>query len=74
MSFETIELSRQLPIALLGLNRPDKLNAIMIKKIKRVFEFKDSFAEIDINSVLVNDDEALAVDALIIRRKSRSPC
>jgi acyl-CoA synthetase (NDP forming) len=38
------------------------------------FEFRDSIAEIDINPVMVNDNEALAVDALIVRRKSGSPC
>lgn len=38
------------------------------------FEFKDSIAEIDVNPVLVNAREALAVDALIVRRKSGGPC
>ncbi len=38
------------------------------------FEFRDSIAEIDINPVMVNDKEALAVDALIVRRKSGSAC
>jgi acyl-CoA synthetase (NDP forming) len=38
------------------------------------FEFRDSIAEIDINPVMVNDNESLAVDALIVRRKSGSPC
>ncbi len=38
------------------------------------FEFRDSIAEIDINPILVNTSGALAVDALIVRRKSGSPC
>jgi len=37
-------------------------------------EFSDSIAEIDINPVLVNQHDALAVDALILRQHSDSPC
>ena len=54
-------------------NRQALIDAIVALSVI-AFEFKDSIAEIDINPVLVNDDEALAVDALIIRRKSGSPC
>ncbi len=38
------------------------------------FEFSDSIAEIDINPVLVNAQEALAVDALIVRKKPENSC
>jgi len=41
MTFETIALGRQGPVALLGLNRPDKLNAInatMIDEINRALD------------------------------------
>ncbi|MBT8435884.1 MAG: acetate--CoA ligase family protein, partial [Gammaproteobacteria bacterium] len=38
------------------------------------FEFRDCVAEIDINPVRVNDRGALALDALIVRRKSGKPC
>jgi acyl-CoA synthetase (NDP forming) len=54
-------------------NRQALIDAIVALSVI-AFEFKDSIAEIDINPVLVNDDEALAVDALIVRRKSGSPC
>jgi acyl-CoA synthetase (NDP forming) len=54
-------------------NRQALIDAIVALSVI-AFEFKDSIAEIDINPVLVNDDEALAVDALIVPRKSGSPC
>lgn len=38
------------------------------------YEFSDSIAEIDINPVLVNADEALAVDALILCGKPEATC
>jgi len=38
------------------------------------YEFSDSIAEIDINPVLVNQHDALAVDALILRKNNDSPC
>ncbi len=54
-------------------NRQALIDAIVALSVI-AFEFKDSIAEIDINPVLVNDNEALAVDALIVPRKSGSPC
>jgi acyl-CoA synthetase (NDP forming) len=54
-------------------NRQALIDAIVALSVI-AFEFKDSIAEIDINPVLVNNDEALAVDALIVRRKLDSPC
>ncbi len=54
-------------------NRKALIDAIVALSVI-AFEFKDSIAEIDINPVLVNNEEALAVDALIVRRKSGSPC
>jgi acyl-CoA synthetase (NDP forming) len=38
------------------------------------FEFKDSIAEIDINPVLVDAHQALAVDALILGMQPDAPC
>ena len=38
------------------------------------FEFRDSIAEIDINPVLVNTRQALAVDALILCKQPDAPC
>ena len=38
------------------------------------FEFSDSIAEIDINPILVNAQQALAVDALIIVKPPDTPC
>jgi acyl-CoA synthetase (NDP forming) len=38
------------------------------------FEFRDSIAEIDINPMLVNAREAVAVDALIALKNSTIPC
>lgn len=38
------------------------------------FTFSDRIAEIDINPVLVNQLDAIAVDALILRKKPAEPC
>jgi acyl-CoA synthetase (NDP forming) len=38
------------------------------------YEFRESIAEIDLNPVLVNQQDALAVDALILRKNNDSPC
>jgi acyl-CoA synthetase (NDP forming) len=37
-------------------------------------EFKQGFAEIDINPVIVNESEAVAVDALILLKNNRPSC
>jgi enoyl-CoA hydratase len=49
MSFETIELSHRGPVALLGLNRPDKLNAINAAMIA---ELNSALDEIEANDAL----------------------
>ncbi|MDH3763361.1 MAG: acetate--CoA ligase family protein, partial [Gammaproteobacteria bacterium] len=54
-------------------NRQALIDAVVSLSII-AFEFKDSIAEIDINPVLVNQDGALAVDALILRKKSEATC
>ena len=54
-------------------NRQALIDAIVALSVI-AFEFRDSIAEIDINPVLVNANGAFAVDALIVRRKSGSPC
>ena len=38
------------------------------------YAFRDCIAEIDINPVLVNQHDALAVDALILRKDSAGSC
>jgi enoyl-CoA hydratase len=62
MTFSTIELTRQGPIALLGLNRADKLNAInagMIDEINRALDSIESDA---------------AVQAIVVHGKGRAFC
>ena len=62
MSFTTIKLSQQGPIALLGLNRPEKLNAI------------DATMIAEINAALdqIEDDEA--VRAIVVHGNGRAFC
>ncbi len=56
-----------------AVNRQALIDAIVA--LSRIaFEFHDSIAEIDINPVLVNEHEAVAVDALIALNKSRTQC
>ncbi len=54
-------------------NRQALIDAI-VKLSVIAYEFRDSIAEIDINPVLVNTDEALALDALILRKKTEASC
>jgi acyl-CoA synthetase (NDP forming) len=54
-------------------NRQALIDAVVSLSII-AFEFRDSIAEIDINPVLVNEDGALAVDALILRKKTEATC
>jgi enoyl-CoA hydratase len=62
MPFTTIELSRQGPIALLGLNRPDKLNAINPVMID------------EINAALDQAESDGAVQAIVIHGNGRAFC
>jgi len=54
-------------------NRQALIDAIVGLSVL-TFGFKDSIAEIDINPVLINDKGALAVNALIVRKKAANPC
>jgi acetyl-CoA synthetase (ADP-forming) len=38
------------------------------------YEFRDSIAEVDINPIIVNSQEAFAVDALIVPEKPAASC
>lgn len=54
-------------------NRQALIDAI-VRLSQIAFELRDCIAEIDLNPVLVNPDQALAVDALILRKKSVASC
>jgi enoyl-CoA hydratase len=62
VTFETIELSQQGPVALLALNRPDKLNAINATMIAEINQALDQ--------VEAND----AVHALVVHGNGRAFC
>ncbi len=62
MTFTTIELSHQGPIALLGLNRPDKLNAINAVMIS------------EINTALDRVEADDAVQAIVVHGNGRAFC
>jgi len=62
MTFTTIELSRQGPVALLGLNRPDKLNAINATMIDEINLALDQFESLE------------AVKAIVVHGKGRAFC
>ena len=62
MAFETIEISQQGPIALLGLNRPDKLNAINAIMIKEINLALDQFESSD------------SVQAIVVHGTGRAFC
>ncbi len=54
-------------------NRQALIDAVINLSII-AFELRDCIAEIDINPMLVNADQALAVDALILRKKNQTAC
>ena len=62
MAFTTIELSRQGPVALLGLNRPDKLNAINATMIDEINLALDQFESME------------AVKAIVVHGEGRAFC
>jgi enoyl-CoA hydratase/carnithine racemase len=62
MTFTTIELSQQGPIALLGLNRPDKLNAI------------DAVMIDEINAALDQLEADASVQVIVVHGNGRAFC
>jgi acyl-CoA synthetase (NDP forming) len=56
-----------------AVNRQALIEAIVALS-RLAFELSDSIAEIDINPILVNARQAVAVDALILRKAARDPC
>jgi len=56
-----------------AVNRQALIDAI-VSLSAIAYEFRDSIAEVDINPVLVNSREALAVDALIVPGKPETSC
>jgi len=62
MTFKTIEIGHQGPVALLGLNRPDKLNAINASMIDEI--------NLALNELENND----SVHAIVVHGKGRAFC
>ncbi len=62
MSFETIELSQQGPVAVITLNRPDKLNAINATMID------------EINAALDQVEADASVQVIVIHGNGRAFC
>ena len=56
-----------------AVNRQALIDAI-VSLSTLAYEFRDSIAEVDINPMLVNSREALAVDALIVPEKPEASC
>jgi acyl-CoA synthetase (NDP forming) len=56
-----------------SVNRQALIDAI-VSLSTLAYEFRDSIAEVDINPMLVNSREALAVDALIVPAKPETSC
>jgi hypothetical protein len=52
----------------------EALVGIIVKLSQLAFEMRDSIAEIDINPIIANSSEAVAVDALVLRRSSGDAC
>jgi hypothetical protein len=56
-----------------AVNRQALIDAI-VRLSRLAFELRDNIAEIDINPVLVDAQQAIAVDALILRKTPGAPC
>jgi acyl-CoA synthetase (NDP forming) len=56
-----------------AVNRQAVIDAI-VSLSAIAYEFRDNIAEVDINPILVNSQEALAVDALIVPEKPAASC
>ena len=54
-------------------NRQALIDAI-VKLSQFAYEFRNEISEIDVNPLLVNDTEAIAVDALVLRKTADTSC